>query len=56
MTDTAQEGGSTPKKDQAKEPFTLDSGGGPKEGAFAGQGHLKDSQGLPSGAWENTKK
>jgi hypothetical protein len=42
MTDTAQEGGSTPKKDQGKEPFTLDSGGGPKEGLFAGQGPLKE--------------
>lgn len=44
------------KKEETPEPFTINSGGGPKDGPFAGTGVLADNQPLPKGAWEKTRK
>jgi hypothetical protein len=45
----------TNKKEETSEPFTIDSGGGPKDGPFAGTGPLSDATELPKGAWEKIK-
>ncbi len=45
----------TNKREEKEEPFTIDSGGGPKNGPLAGTGALTDNDKLPKGAWEKNK-
>lgn len=42
------------KKEETQEPFTIGSGGGPKDGPCAGMGVLADNQILPKKVREKT--